>query len=109
MQRNLSLQQVQRRSELEQQIVTLLRGDPRVAQVRPYGSIAEGRADWYSDIDLVVHVNGVSDRAFAETLQDLIQPIGWWMVGVLGFFRTRISARSTSVTIHSSGMSILAA
>ncbi len=71
-----SLQDVPRRRELAHRIAATLQDDPRVTQVRPYGSIAEGLADRYSDIDLVVHVHGVSDRAFAEVMPNLMEPIG---------------------------------
>jgi hypothetical protein len=75
-----SLQKVAWRSELARRIVVLLREDPRVTEVRLYGSMAEDRADRYSDIDLVAHVRGVSDRELAEALPGLIDPIGPRMV-----------------------------
>jgi predicted nucleotidyltransferase len=83
-----SLQNRARRSELAEHVVALLQQAPHVSQVKPHGSLAGGRADRYSDIDLAVQIQGISDRAFALNLPTLLQPIGpcvveGWGVGFL--------------------------
>jgi predicted nucleotidyltransferase len=83
-----SLQNLVRRSELAEHIVAILQQASHVSRVQQYGSLTTGRSDRYSDIDLAVHVQGISDRAFALALPSLLQPIGpclvdGWGVGFL--------------------------
>ena len=83
-----SLENVTRRTELAQRVAAVLRQGRHVVDVRSYGSLAGGRADRYSDVDLVVHVRGVSDREIALALPDLIEPVGprlvdGWGIGFL--------------------------
>ena len=83
-----SLQNLARRSELAEHVVAILRRAPHVSRVEYHGSLAGGSADRYSDIDLAVHVQDISDRAFALALPTLFQPIGpclveGWGVGFL--------------------------
>jgi predicted nucleotidyltransferase len=70
------LDQLARRTALATRVKTILAYDPRVCAVADYGSHAQGRADRYSDIDVVVHLQNVSDRAFAEALPTLLDPLG---------------------------------
>jgi hypothetical protein len=65
---------------LAERICGLLQNDPRVAAVTYYGSLASGRADQFSDIDIHVNLQHASDRAFAEALPALVQPIGSLLV-----------------------------
>lgn len=73
---------VDRRAEVAQRVTELLSADERVIEIVPYGSIGNGSADPYSDVDLRVHLGlhevdrAVSDRAFAEMLPDYVRPIG---------------------------------
>jgi len=69
------LQNLKRRDQLGKDIISLLNKDERVTNVEFYGSLAKGTADPYSDIDLHVQLQNVSDRAFAEILPDLIRPV----------------------------------
>lgn len=85
---DLKLDHLAHRAALATQIKTLLAADPRVCSVADYGSHASGHADRYSDIDLVVRVHHVSDRAFAEALPALLDPLGsrlidGWGLGLL--------------------------
>jgi predicted nucleotidyltransferase len=82
------LANLQSRQQLADQVCTLLQADPRVVTVSYYGSIAAGSADRYSDIDIEVRLQNTSDRAFAEALPELLQPVGAtlveaWSVGAL--------------------------
>ena len=72
----MNLEDVGCREELAQSIIPLLEKDARVAEVGYYGSMADGTADCYSDIDLRVQLTDVSDRVFAEALPDLVRPVG---------------------------------
>lgn len=48
-----------------------------MVEVCPFGSLgAGGKPDRYSDLDLVVVVDGLSDRAFAENVPHVISPLG---------------------------------
>ncbi len=50
-----------------------------------YGSLAEGTADRYSDIDIHLNLTEVSDRAFAEILPDILRPVGPPLIDGWGF------------------------
>ncbi|MEM7032505.1 MAG: nucleotidyltransferase domain-containing protein [Chloroflexota bacterium] len=83
-----TLQNLHYRDTLALDIISHLQRDERVISVRLQGSLANGTADRYSDIDLCVQLRDVSDRAFAEILPDLIRPVGkpfieGWGVGFL--------------------------
>ncbi|GAB3764763.1 nucleotidyltransferase family protein [Microlunatus parietis] len=67
---------VARRAELAEAVIARLAGVPGVVGVRPFGSLASGRADAYSDIDLVVELDGVSDLTFAQEIPDHLAPLG---------------------------------
>ena len=75
-----SLQDVARRDQLASRIIALLRDDPRIADAQLYGSLAKGRADRYSDIDIVVHARSIADRDLAEALPNVLQPLGTRLV-----------------------------
>jgi hypothetical protein len=65
------------RARLRDQVTEALRSDPRVADVRPAGSLAGGKADAYSDIDLVAVLrDGVADRDFFFDVPSLMATIG---------------------------------
>lgn len=102
-----TLSDLRRRDALASRVCARLRRDQRVVAVEAYGSLALGRADRYSDIDLVVRVHGQSDRAFAEAVPDLLDPLGPRLIGGWGSrcFRRPTSARSTSPTTRCSGAS----
>jgi predicted nucleotidyltransferase len=71
-----------RRAEVARRVTDLLLADERVIAVTPYGSLANGSGDTYSDIDLQVRLGTheskreVSDRAFAEMIPDYLRSIG---------------------------------
>ena len=82
------IQDVNRRAALADHAIALLQCEQHVRLVERYGSLASGSADRYADIDLVVHHEGVSDRAFAFELPRILRPIGTalvegWGVGFL--------------------------
>ena len=56
--------------------------DGRVAGVALSGSLAHGRADDYSDIDLVL---GIEDEAFAEVMEHRLELVASWTRLVVGF------------------------
>lgn len=68
--------EVGRRAELAEFVITRLAAVPVVVGVRSFGSLAAGRADAYSDIDLVVDLDGVSDRSFALHLPAHLELLG---------------------------------
>lgn len=59
-----------------------IRQDPRVVGVAVSGSIAHGRPDEYSDIDLVL---GIEDDDFAEVMERRLELIAAWTPLVVGF------------------------
>jgi len=65
-----------RRAVLAGAVLHLLRQFEHARDVELYGSLASGRADRYSDLDLVVHLEGISDKAFADIVPDLLHPLG---------------------------------
>lgn len=73
------------RDALAQSVLDVLSAHHYVVEVTATGSIAEGRADQYSDIDVHAKVSGVSDRAFAETLPDAVRSIGRCLVEGWGY------------------------
>jgi hypothetical protein len=76
-----------RRAALAELITDRLAMSPYVVEVQPFGSLAGEESDQYSDIDLVVIVDGVSDRSFAEGLPDLLRPIGSQLIAGWGLDR----------------------
>jgi hypothetical protein len=85
---DLDLADLARRDRLGDTICNLLREDARVTDVKFYGSLANGQADQYSDIDIQVNLVNTSDRAFAEELPDIVRPAGAmllasWSLGAL--------------------------
>lgn len=70
------LENIARRQQLADAISVRLEADPRVMNVRPFGSLGRGTGDVYSDIDLRVELIGTTDRAFAEALPTLLEPEG---------------------------------
>ena len=71
-----SLSDLSRRDDLALRVNELISSDPYVEKIDQFGSIAEGRSDKYSDVDLVVHVRGISDRTFVELVPDRLRSIG---------------------------------
>lgn len=69
-----------RRFELADQVRDLLISHESVRSVVSFGSIADGRADLYSDIDFRVELEGISDRAFAHVVPSLLSAIGPYVV-----------------------------
>jgi hypothetical protein len=72
------VEDLDRRAVLAAAVRELLVRSPHVVDVRPYGSLkADGaQSDQYSDIDLVVDLEGISDRAFAEYVPSLLRSLG---------------------------------
>lgn len=107
----IALKDLPRRDELAQRIVAALGTAPQVVEVEPYGSLSDGRADRYSDLDFAVTVRGISDREFAHALPGILDPIGPRLVDGWGsgFCPARMSARFIFRTIPCSGTSISAA
>ncbi|MGI8792716.1 MAG: nucleotidyltransferase domain-containing protein [Acidimicrobiales bacterium] len=65
------------REALSERVTEMLLGDERVASVRPFGSLVSGKADEFSDIDLMAHLRpGVVDRAFWADLPEVLGQIG---------------------------------
>lgn len=73
-----------RRAALADAVAALLARDERVAAVVPYGSLTDGRADRYSDIDFRVDLHGISDRAFAEMAPNVLRSIGPYVIEAWG-------------------------
>lgn len=69
---------------MAEEAATLLARDEWVMGVVPYGSLTDGRADRYSDIDLRVELRGISDRAFAEMVPELLRSIGPFVIEAWG-------------------------
>ena len=76
---------VGRRDDLASCVLDVLRAQYYVVEASISGSVAEGRADVYSDIDIHAKVSGVSDRAFAETLPDAVRTVGRCIVEGWGY------------------------
>lgn len=70
------LTEVGRRTALAESATDRLMSLPGVVRVRPFGSLTTGEADAYSDVDLLVEVEGVSDRLFAEDLPLALESLG---------------------------------
>jgi predicted nucleotidyltransferase len=72
-----SLDDVARRVELTARVTDALVADPRVGAVEPFGSLVNGKADKYSDVDLLVHLHpGVVDRDLWADLPEVLRPVG---------------------------------
>ncbi|MFC7623309.1 nucleotidyltransferase domain-containing protein [Microlunatus sp. GCM10028923] len=67
---------VGRRTELAEAVIARLAATPGVVGVRSFGSLASGGADAYSDIDLIVDLDDISDRAFALDLPGHLASLG---------------------------------
>ena len=58
-------------------VTEALLADDRADRVVPFGSLAGGKVDEFSDIDLMVHLKpGVVDRHFWADLPEVLRPIG---------------------------------
>lgn len=68
--------------EFLDEVLPRIQQDPRVAGIAVAGSLAEGRADVFSDVDLVVIVD---DAAFDAVMADRLVLIGTWSPLVVGF------------------------
>lgn len=68
------------RETLTEVAVKLLRLEPHVHEVSLFGSLARGEADAYSDIDIRVELSGISDRAFAHHLSEVVKPLGTLLI-----------------------------
>lgn len=59
-----------------------------MVEVRQFGSLAaDGQSDQYSDIDLVVVVEEIADRSFAENVPRLLGPLGPQLIAGWGLDR----------------------
>jgi len=80
------------RALLQERVTATLRGDPRVVDVLLVGSLATGRSDEWSDIDLVAVLrDDVADRDFFFDLPALMDGVGpnvagWGFVGFPGTY-----------------------
>ena len=68
------------REALTEAAVKLLRLEPHVTEVSLFGSLARGEADAHSDIDVRVALSGISDRAFAHHLSEVVRPLGTLLI-----------------------------
>lgn len=68
------------REALAEAALELLRLEPHVTGVELFGSLARGEADAYSDIDVRVKLSGVSDRAFAHRLSEVVRLLGTLLI-----------------------------
>ena len=69
--------QLRRREELAERAAKALRSDERVASVGVIGSLNEGKADEFSDIDLGVQLrSGVVDREFFFDVPSVLASVG---------------------------------
>ncbi|MFI7635886.1 nucleotidyltransferase domain-containing protein [Nonomuraea sp. NPDC049400] len=70
--------------------------DPRVAGVAVAGSIAKGRPDSYSDVDLIVVID---DEAFDSVMKERLELIGSWAALVAGFTGEHVGEPRLIITI----------
>ncbi|OKJ03374.1 nucleotidyltransferase domain-containing protein [Kitasatospora sp. CB01950] len=73
-----------------------MRQDPRIVGVAIGGSIAEGRPDRYSDVDLIVVVD---DDAYDAVLRERLALIGGWAPLVAGFTGEHVGEPRLIVTL----------
>lgn len=77
-------------------VVPRIRQDPRVSGVAVAGSIAGGRPDIYSDVDLIVVVD---DDAFDSVMTERLALIGSWAALVAGFTGEHVGEPRLIVTL----------
>lgn len=70
--------------------------DVRVRGVAVSGSIAEGRPDLYSDVDLIL---GIDDEAFDSVMKERLTLIGSWTALVAGFTGEHVGEPRLIVTL----------
>ncbi|MEV4222251.1 nucleotidyltransferase domain-containing protein [Nonomuraea sp. NPDC049725] len=73
-----------------------IRQDPRVAGVAVAGSIAKGRPDVYSDVDLIVVID---DEAFDRVMEERLELIGSWAALVAGFTGEHVGEPRLIITL----------
>jgi hypothetical protein len=67
----------ERRAELADRVLAALMDDRRVSVVEPFGSLAGGKSDEFTVIDVLVHLRpGVVDRQFWEDLPEVLRAVG---------------------------------
>ncbi|GAA1298940.1 nucleotidyltransferase domain-containing protein [Saccharothrix xinjiangensis] len=78
------------------EVLPRIRQDPRVAGVAVAGSLAGGRPDAYSDVDLVVVVD---DEAFESVMRERLALIGSWAALVAGFTGEHVGEPRLIITL----------
>lgn len=78
------------------EVLPRIRRDPRVAGVAVTGSLAGGRPDAYSDVDLVVVVD---DGAFEAVMAERLALIGSWAALVAGFTGEHVGEPRLIITL----------
>jgi predicted nucleotidyltransferase len=86
--RTFDFERTEGRTQLLEGAVALLRSAAFVQSVEVAGSLSRGQADSYSDVDLLITARGVSDRATAEAVPGVLEPLGprlvdGWALGLL--------------------------
>lgn len=77
-------------------VLPRIRRDPRVTDVVLSGSIAGGRPDVYSDVDLVVVVE---DDAYDAVMRERLELIGSWTELVVGFTGEHVGEPRLIITL----------
>lgn len=82
--------------EFLDEVLPRIQQDPRVAGIAVAGSLAEGRADVFSDVDLVV---AIDDSAFEEVMADRLALIGTWSPLIVGFTGEHVGEPRLIITL----------
>lgn len=77
-------------------VLPRIQQDPRVAGVAIAGSIAKGRPDVYSDVDLIVVID---DEAFDSVTEERLELIGSWASLVAGFTGEHVGEPRLIITL----------
>ncbi|MDJ0346784.1 nucleotidyltransferase domain-containing protein [Streptomyces sp. H10-C2] len=83
-------------SQFLRDVLPRIQQDPRVAGVAVAGSIAVGRPDIYSDVDLIVVID---DEAFDSVMMERLSLIGSWADLVAGFTGEHVCEPRLIVTL----------
>jgi predicted nucleotidyltransferase len=83
------------RDQLIQRLATAAKADPRIVGLVSYGSISEGRADVWSDIDMAVFVRDDDLAGFEASWTEWAGQFGTLLLGYISGVRCGRFALST--------------
>ena len=75
-----------KRDALRDKVTRVLEAEPRVVGTEIMGSLANGKADIYSDVDIIAHLKpGLTDRDFFFDLPSVMEKVGPRIIDGWGF------------------------